>query len=120
MSLPKYIIPLLVIAALFGGYFLRSAFTQPTTAVEFTQSEGARIVCAVEGLKCKGTANFFTKLYENTPGIASIETYGSEHKAIFVYDPSVISQDEIRAVMEQSIRLRDGTYRQVFKCLSMK
>lgn len=120
MNIPKYVIPLLVIIALFAGYSLRLAFTQPSTSVTFTGSEGVRLVCVVEGVKCQGTANFFTGLYRDVPGIQSVETFASEHKVVFTYDPSTISQEDIRRVMEQEIPLRDGSRRQVFRCLSMK
>jgi hypothetical protein len=120
MRIPKYILPLLVLAALSGGYLIRSAFTQPTTSVTLTGSSGKTLTCIVEGVKCKGTAAFFTQLYENTPGINSIETYATEHRVIFKYDPAVITADSIRRIMEAPIPLRDGSSRQIFICQSMK
>ncbi len=120
MNIPKYIIPVLVILTLFGGFYLRNAFTQPTTIATFSASEGTRLVCVVEGVKCKGTASFFTMLYEDVPGISGIETYASDHRVVFTYDPSVITADRIRAIMEAPIPLNDGTHAQVFKCLSME
>ena len=127
MNIPKYIIPILVIATLFGEYFLRHVFTHPTTSTVFesaqsgvTQSEGETLTCTVQGVKCKGTAYFFTKLYSDIAGISAIETVASEHKAIFTYNPKIISPDEIRAIMEKQIRLNNGTTRQVFTCLEMK
>jgi len=120
MKLPKSLIPLLVVAALFGGYLLRVPFTLPTTRTTFAPSGNNEAVFLVDGLKCKGTANFFTSLYKNVPGIAAIETYATEHQAIFTYDPNVISPDSIRAIMEAPIPLRDGSRRQVFACQSIK
>ena len=120
MNIPKYTIPLLVILSLVGGFLLRSAFTQPSTSVNFDhQGEGATLECIVEGVKCKGTAYFFTTLFDGVPGIIGIETFATEHKAVFTYDPEVITPDEIRSIMEAPIPMRDGTARQVFKCLSM-
>jgi len=120
MRIPKLILPLLVVAALFAGYFARLLFTQPTTSVSFAATGSKTAVFVVDGVRCKGTAGFFTKLYQNTPGIASIETYATEHKAVFIYDPAQISPDSLRAIMEAPIPLRDGTSRQVFRCLEMK
>ena len=125
MTIPKWIIPILVIITLIGGYHFRLAFTQPTTSVvlssqDTTASDGAKIVCIVQGLKCQGTARFFTNLYNDIPGILSIETYGSEHKAVFRYDPEVITAEEIKRIMEQTIQLQNGTSSKVFQCLSMK
>lgn len=120
MRIPKLILPLLVVVALFAGYFLRLVFTQPTTSVSFAATGSKTAVFVVDGLKCKGTAGFFTRLYQTTPGIASIETFATEHKAVITYDPEIISTDGIRAVMEAPIPLRDGSSRQVFRCMEMK
>jgi hypothetical protein len=121
MKIPAFLIPVFVIIALFSGYFLRNAFTQPTTNISFQHSSGsAKLECVVDGVKCKGTANFFTKLYNNVPGVANIETFATEHKAIFTYDPAVISPDRIKEIMEAPIPLRDGTSRQVFQLVSME
>jgi len=120
MKIPKFVIPLLAIGMLFGGYYLRHAFTKPTTSVTFESSGSQRMVCTVEGVKCKGTANFFTRLYSDVQGISSIETVATEHRAVFTYDPKVISKEDIREIMERQILLGDGSMRQVFKCLSME
>jgi hypothetical protein len=120
MNIPRTLIPLLVLAALLGGYFLRTQFTQPTTSVAFQRGGSARLECVVDGVKCKGTAAFFTQLYDGVPGIASIETFATEHRAIFTYEPAVITPDQIRRIMEAPIPLRDGSRRQLFQCVSME
>jgi len=127
MNISKYIIPVLVIATMFGGYFLRHAFTQPTTSTVFessqsggNQAENITLTCKVQGVKCKGTANFFTKLYTDIAGISTLETVASEHKAVFTYNPKVISSGDIRAIMEKPIRLKDGSTKQIFTCLEME
>jgi hypothetical protein len=119
MKIPTLILPILVLTALFGGFFLRTAFTQPTTSVAFTGNGGKTLTCIVDGVKCKGTAGFFTNLYNGTAGIVNIETYATEHRVIFKYNPAIITPDSIRRIMETPIRLRDGSSRQVFVCRSM-
>jgi len=126
MNISRLLLPVLVIAALFSGYFLRAAFTKPTTTAAFEQSlvnsenKTAILTCIVEGVKCKGTANFFTQLFTGASGIMNLETFASEHKVIFEYDPEIITSDDIRNIIEQKITFKDGSQRQVFKCLSMK
>jgi hypothetical protein len=120
MRIPRYILPILVLVALFGGYAMRAAFTRPTTSVVLADNGGTILTCTVAGVKCQGTATFFSNLYAHTPGINSIETYATEHRAIFKYDPAVITADSIRRIMEAPIPLRDGTSRQIFVCQSMK
>ena len=127
MKISRYILLLLVITALAGGYFLRIAFTQPSTRSAFATADSpdaelrpATLTCIVEGVKCKGTANFFASLYQDTPGIISLETFGTEHKAVFTYYPDIIDPEKIKSLMEQPITLRDGSQKQIFRCLSLK
>lgn len=119
MRIPTIILPLLVAASILSGYMLRNAFTQPTTNLTFEASPKATVTCTVLGVKCKGTANFFTKLYEGTAGIASIKTFAAEHQVVFEYDPAFVSKERIREIMEAPIPLRDGTSRQIFVCETM-
>jgi len=123
MRVPAYVIPLLVIAALSSGYAARGVFTRPTTQSQQGAQDAygtATLSCVVDGLKCKGTANLFSSLYRDRRGVAAIETFASEHVAVFRYDPASVTPDEIRAVMEAPIRLADGRQVQVFRCLEMK
>jgi hypothetical protein len=119
MKIPKLLLPVMVVFAIFGGFLLRAAFTSPTTSVEFQGNAVETLDCTVDGIRCQGTAGFFTNLYKMEPGIASIVTYASEHRAVIKYDPAITSPKRIREVMEAPIPLRDGTSRQVFDCISM-
>jgi hypothetical protein len=120
MTVPKLAIPVLVVALLFSGFVLRNAFTQPTSAVTMGDGGGAKLECIVDGVKCKGTAAFFTSLYKDVAGIEKIETYAADQRVVFTYDPERIGPDQIRAIMEAPVPLNDGTQAQVFTCLSMK
>ncbi|HOY60072.1 MAG TPA: hypothetical protein PK640_18285 [Verrucomicrobiota bacterium] len=71
MRLPRLIVPLLAASALLGGYSLRIAFTQPTLTKVFADKPGETATFVVDGIRCWGTAQFFTSLYEKTPGIFS-------------------------------------------------
>jgi hypothetical protein len=120
MNVPRLLIPFLVIAAISAGFVTRTSLTKPTTDTVFGSGGTREVECVVTGLKCKGTANFFTKLYDNVPGIASITTFATEHRAVFRYDPNMTTPEQIRTVMEQTITFRDGTSRQIFECQTMK
>ena len=119
MRLPRLVIPILVALALAVGYSLRIAFTQPTLTKVFANQPGETATFVVDGIRCWGTARFFTSLYEETPGVLSIQAYASERKAVFTFDPAAISRDRIRAIMETPIPFSDGTTSQVFTCISV-
>ena len=123
MNVPRFILPLLIAGVLFGGYWLRFAFTQPTTSEVFEQAGSTptkQVVCTVEGVKCKGTAAFFSRLFDDVEGISGIETIASEHLATINYDPQRITPDRIKEIIEQQVPLQDGSQRQVFRCVEMK
>jgi ferredoxin len=112
---PKAVLAALAVLALTGGYHLRAAFTQPTTVTDFSARPAATAMFIVDGLHCKGTAWALASLYDEVPGIARLETYAAEHKAVFTYDPKVITPDGIRAVMEAPVELEDGAAEPAFK-----
>ncbi len=120
MRLPRITVPLVVALALVGGYSLRIAFTQPTLTAVFYSRPGDQATFVVDGLRCWGTARFFASLYQATPGVFAIRAYASEHKVVFIFDPGVISRDQIRAVMEAPIAFNHGTTVQACKCVSVK
>ncbi len=118
MRVPRSIIPLLVLSALLAGYGLRASFTRPTTAQTFAEGTGAKATFVVEGLRCKGTAMFFSSLYADAPGVLAIESFAGERAAVFKYDPRTITPERIKAIMEAPIPFADGTTSQVFRCVS--
>lgn len=120
MRLPRFIIPLFVTLALLAGYRLRATFTRPTTVQTFSQGSGEQATFVVDGVRCKGTAMFLSSLYQNTPGILAIETFATDRTAVFTFNPEMITRDQIRAIMETPVPVRDGTTVQVFRCLSVR
>jgi len=120
MRVPKFVIPMLVFVALATGYGFRTSFARPTTVQTFAEGSGAKAEFIVDGVRCKGTAMFFSSLYEEVPGILRIETFAGERMAVFTYDEKVITPDRIRAIMESPIEFEDGTTSQVFRCLSSR
>jgi hypothetical protein len=119
MAVPKPFIPFLVVTALVLGFQLRMVFTQPSYSVEFSSESNAAVECIVEGLTCRGMSQVFADRYRDKPGIASIECYASERKAVISYDSSQVTTKQIRETMEQAQWFPDGSIQQFFSCQSM-
>ena len=119
MKLPKILIPLLVIATLMGGYFLRNAFTQPTAVLTVGDGSGKMLEWIVDGVRCRGTSDFFISLFHGVDGINGITTYASEHKVVFTYDPDKITPQKIREIIEQDVLFNDGSRARVFTVMSL-
>ena len=120
MRVPKLALPILVVIALFGGFFLRSAFSQPSTSISTGASGSARVECVVDGVKCKGTASLFTSHIQDVPGISTIETFAADHKVIMTYDPAIITPDQIRAKIDSPVTIDDNTHVAIFRCVSIE
>jgi len=115
MKLPKLAIPIVVLIFIIGGYFAQSLFFFPTTEVAFGATGDSEVEFIVDGLKCRGTAEFFTELFQDVEGIESIVTYAASHRAIFRYDSSRISPDRIAMIFQKEHRLQDGTFMQFYR-----
>ena len=118
MRIPKLLLPILVVVALFAGFFLRTAFTKPTAVMKVGDGSGKHLEWIVDGVKCKGTSDFFISFFNGVDGINGITTYASEHKVVFAYDPDKITPEKIREIIEQDVLFNDGTRAQVFRVLS--
>lgn len=120
MVVPKLSIPILVVTSLTAGFQLRVFFVQPTFSAEFPGRTDSAVECVVDGLRCRTMSQLFVDRYRDTPGIASIECYASERKAVISYDSSLLSKQRIQEIMEQAQWYPDGTIRQDFTCETMK
>jgi copper chaperone CopZ len=74
----------------------------------------------VEGLRCRGTSNFFMSMTEGVPGIVSVTTFVQEHRATIKFDPSQIDIQGISRAIEQPVRLRDGRVVSPFRVLEIR
>lgn len=120
MRVSPWAIPVIVVLVFAGGYFGRALFAIPTTSITVGSGEGSKLECIVAGVKCKGTATFFTSLFEEVEGVNGIETFAADHKAVITYDEAVITPEEIKKVIEQEVQFSDGSIGTVFECTSMK
>jgi hypothetical protein len=120
MKVPKVLIPILVLVFVAGGYALQTMFFFPTTEVSFDWKGDKSVEFVVEGVRCRGTAAYFTEMFARTPGIAKITTYAASHTALFEYDSQQINPDRIKSMFEKEIRMADGSFRSVFTEISRK
>ena len=113
---PTWLVPL-VICSFLGVILAANAWELPTTQHQFeeTSAETAQVQMMVDGLRCRGTANFFINMLSPVEGLVSVDTYVQEHRAVIVFDPALITTEEIRQVIEAPVTLRDGRVVQPFR-----
>jgi hypothetical protein len=69
----------------------------------------------VDGLRCRGTSNYFLQKLGGAPGLQSVNTYVQEHRAEITYDPGLTTVAELRRRIEQPVTLDDGRTIQPFR-----
>jgi hypothetical protein len=108
---------LLVISSFFGVILVANAWELPSTRHQFEETGGetVEVQMLVDGLRCRGTANFFVNMLSPIDGLVSVDTYVQEHRAVLVYDPALITAEEIRRVIDAPVKLRDGRVVQPFR-----
>ena len=116
MKIPTGWLAPLVLASFFGVILTSTLWELPTQQHQFGDSAAntRNIEMIVNGLRCRGTSNFFSKKLSVVDGLISVNTYVQEHRAVIVFDPSKISTKEIQQTIEAPVRLRDGRIVQPF------
>jgi hypothetical protein len=120
MKLPSVFIPATILVFALLCLPLRGAFIYPAARVTLGESgsvDGSlvrKVEMIVQGVKCKGTAEYFLSRYKDQEGILDLEAYAADHKVIVTYDISKIDTDRIRAIGEAPVRVRSGELRKFF------
>ena len=116
MKIPVGWLAPVVLVSFFGVILTANLWELPTQQHRFgeTASETQEIQMIVDGLRCRGTSNFFLNKLSDVNGLISVNTYVQEHRAVIVFDPAQISTDDIRQIIEAPVRLRNGRIVQPF------
>lgn len=117
MKIPAFLFAPLVVAFFLGTILIGRNWELPSMQREFSSAAGTTRTAEliVQGLRCRGTANFFMKRIEKIPGIVAVATYVQEHRAVIEYDPSEIDEETIISKIEAPVRLRNGKVVKPFK-----
>lgn len=121
MKIHSSLIAPVVIVAFLGTILIGNAWELPSMQKQISESSDQvqTVNMIVDGLRCRGTSNFFIKVVGEVPGIVSVTTYVQEHRAAIEYDPSQIDPEGIVRSVEKPIRLSDGSLVAPFKVLEI-
>ena len=106
---PGWLAPFVLISFI-GVILAANLWELPTQQHRFgeTSTKTQEIQMIVDGLRCRGTSNFFLSKLSGVDGLISVNTYVQEHRAVIAFDPTQISVEEIRGIIEAPVRLRNG------------
>ena len=110
MKIPAGWLAPVVLVSFIGVILAANIWELPTQQFQFEQSTRTTrsIEVIVDGLRCRGTSNFFMSKLSGTAGLISVNTYVQEYRAIIVFDPSKITVKDIQQIIEAPVRLRNG------------
>lgn len=120
MKLPTLYVPAAIVVFAVLCVPLREVFNYPAATVTFAGSETADAAevrtaeMIVQGVKCKGTANFFLMRYQHQEGILGLEAYAADHKVVVTYDAGKIDAERIREIGEAPVLTQDGQLQRFF------
>jgi hypothetical protein len=100
----------MVLVAFFATILVGRTWELPTMQHEFAEAktDGQTVEMLVDGLRCRGTSNFFVARLQDVPGLLGVTTYVQEHRAVIQYDPEVVTVEKIQEVIEDFVHLPDG------------
>lgn len=125
MTVPRWSVPLLIILFALLTLPLKQAFTLPSAHLqvapgELSETAGKRLELLVDGVKCRGTAEYFLARFRTVGGVLDITAYAADHRVILRYDPAVLSEERIRQIAEAPVQGNDGQRFSVFQVKSMR
>jgi hypothetical protein len=116
MKIKPVLLPPIVVIFFFAAIVAGRSWELPTMQHQFSSSsQSKQVTMIVDGLRCRGTSDFFVKRLQPVPGLLSVGTFVQEHRAEIAYDPGTITVQRIREIIEEPIRLEDGRMVQPFK-----
>lgn len=122
MKINSSLLAPVVVVAFLGIILIGNKWELPSMQEQFSQSTGQiqTVNIIVQGLRCRGTSNFFMKVVGEAPGVVSVSTFVQEHRATIKYDPSQIDPEGIARFVEKPVRLKNGRTVSPFKVLEIK
>ena len=121
MKIKPILLAPLVVILFVSAILIANMWELPSMQHEFAEAKGEsqEVQVIVEGLRCRGTSNFFVSMIKDVPGILGVSTYVQEKRAVIDYDISQINLDEIKKAIESPVQLQDGRIVTPFKILEI-
>ncbi len=104
MRVPRWIVPVLVVAAAAAGIGGARLFAAPSVVREFAiaapESAPRRVVFLIEGVRCVDTAERAAAQLEDVPGVVRFTAWAPRARVEVTYDPAVTDASELKDAIE--------------------
>ncbi len=94
----KYIAPITTVILVSLSLFISSYFEFSTVSLRWGKTSGQETIYNIElkNIKCYGSSMSLVSTLEDVEGILGVDTYAKSHRVKIYYDPSIISEKQIR------------------------
>lgn len=95
----KYLSPIVVVIVIAASLVAASYFEFTTLSVQWGKPAGQGAVyrqAGIKNVKCFGSSKTLAGQLEGIEGIYGLDTYAQSHTVVVYYDPSVISEKEVK------------------------
>jgi hypothetical protein len=106
MTVPRSIVPVLVVLLALAGLVSARLFAIPSLELEFpaaAEEPGAatrEVSLLVDGVKCVDTARQAASALEELPGVRRFVAYASRNRVDVTYDPSLVDVGQLSEALE--------------------
>lgn len=114
MTARVWVVPAVIVILAVAGVVGANYISVPTLTHAFdTRVEGevATTVLIIDGVRCRGTADFLREHIEHLPGLISMVAYAGKHRVVIKYSPEAIDVETIIAAIEKPIQTDNGLLR---------
>ncbi len=121
MKIPSVILAPLTALLFAGAIMIADKWELPSTEKTFATPTGEtiKVEMIIEGVRCRGTANFLNEMLGKLDGIVSVTTFVQEHRVLIKYDPELITEEEIITTIDNPVNMPDGSEVSAFHVLEV-
>jgi hypothetical protein len=106
-----YLIPAVIVVLTVAGVVGANYINLPSLTHSFDpayEGETATTVLIVEGVRCRGMADYLREHIEHVPGLVSMVAYAGKHRVVIEYAPEAVDVETIIAAIEEPVETDDG------------
>lgn len=112
MTLPRWIIPVIIVAMTLAGVqgskYIRIPSAEMTVSAEKSGTESVRGVFIVDGVLCRDTAINAMNNVKAVDGVLRITAYASHNRIDVEFDPNQTDPGQIRDALEGPVFMEDS------------
>ncbi len=105
-----WFIPAVILLLVFAGIFIGKRWEMPMIDVKWGNYDSIKTesfeISGLRTIKCYASSMNFVKKINNIDGVYGVKTYIQKHRAVILYNPEVISPEDIRRSIYTPVKFK--------------